>query len=477
MSNSNVISELPEELDKLVARRVLIVTNSARAAFQTQLASAGYETLATTTGMALKAVEEFGPDVLLLELGNDYGAEGSDQFSLVRQLRTKAVTYPLPIVLVFDEDGSTLRHMALNTGVDDYFGASSPFSEVQARLEGLFWRVEVGRRASAVAGNRRLEIENFLLLLDSIREDNNAGIQGTLALVRISDRGRALSSSGGEATRSGILKTLFGFLKLHFRRLDSVAFYGPDALITYLPGLSSEAASAAVSAVRRAFVQDYPGTDVSIGLASFPADSIDIEKLLEQCDAAAQRASSPSATNLQAHSAESEHLELFVSEEGNAPAPQQLFRSPQLHGRPSDVRATPTRSLVTRPYDKDLPRRVLLVVSDPQRMAKLNSQLRSADFEVRAAFDGEQALNLLRIEQPDLVVLDSDLTKLDGLEIVRRLWKQGGRKLATPVIFINSQADQSVSEEALAFGVRKVLTVPYDSSELLASVKQLVNTE
>lgn len=482
MSNSNVISESAEELDELVARRVLIVTNSARAAFQTQLASAGYETLATTTGMGLRAVAEFEPDVLLLELAIEDGAEGSDQFTLVRQLRSKAVTYALPIVLVFDEDGSALRQTALNIGVDDYFSSSMPFSDVNARLEGLLWRVEAGRRASAVAGNRRLEIENFLLLLDSIREDSSAGLQGSLAVVRMSNRGWLSSSSPGEVTR--ILRKLFGFLKLHLRRLDTVAFYGPDALIAYLPGMGLEAAGAALSGLRRVFVQDYAGTDVTIGLASFPSDSVDVEKLLERCEAAAQRTFAESVTNPQAHSAESEHLELFVSEDRSAPAPQELFVSPHLHGNASDVVSKPEISTeplvpgrIEEAHKPDLTRRLLLVVSDPQRMAKLNSQLRSAGYEVRAAFDGEQALNLLRIEKPDLVVLDSDLNKVAGLEIVRRLWKQGGGKLVTPVLFMNSFADQGISEEAMAFGVLKILTVPFDSSELLASVEHLVKTQ
>ncbi|MEO8433321.1 MAG: response regulator [Pyrinomonadaceae bacterium] len=482
MSNNNVISETGEELDELVARRVLIVTNYARAAFQTQLASAGYETLATTTGMALTASAEFEPDILLLELGNEEGAEESDQFTLVRQLRAKAATHALPIVLVFDQDGSALRQTALNFGVDDYFGTATPFPEVKARLEGLFWRVEAGRRAAAVAGNRRLEIENFLLLLDAVREDSSAGLQGSLAVLRISNRGWVSPPARGAATRGGILKKLFGFLKLHLRRLDSVAFYGPDALITYLPGLNAAAAAEALSTIRKIFVQDYEGTDITIGLASFPADSVDVEKLLERCEAEAQGAPPKSVTNPRAHSVESEHLELVVSEDKNAPAPQEQIGSSPLHEGASDLqdkRETSTRRFVPGRIDRaeqpNLSRRVLLVVSDAQRMAKLNSQLRSAGYEVRAAFDGEQALNLLRIERPGLVVLDSDLHKLDGVEIVRRLWKQGGGTLATPVLFLNSLGDQGVSEEARAFGVRKILVAPFDSGELLASVENLVN--
>lgn len=465
----------------MVARRVLIVTNYERAAFQTQLASAGYETLATTSGMALSASAEFEPDLLLLELGNQEGAEASDQFTLVRQLRSRAMTHALPIVLVFDEDGSALRQTALNFGVDDYFGTATPFPEVKARLEGLFWRVEAGRRAAAMPGNRRLEIESFLLLLDAVREDASAGLQGALAVVRISNQGSPSSPSRAEAPRDRMLKKLFGFLKLHLRRLDSVAFYGPDALIIYSPGLSSVAAAAALSTVRRGFVQEYVGTDMTIGLAFFPADSADVEKLLERCEAESQRALQELVTNPRAHSAESEHLELLVSEDRNERAPQrQDGISPdagtsEVPKKRETSTGTFVRGQTDRAQQRELPRRVLLAVSDAQRMAKLNSQLRSAGYEVRAAFDGEQALNLLRIERPDLVVLDSDLPKLDGVEIVRRLWKQGGGTLTPPVLFLNSLGDQRVSEEARALGVHRILMAPFDSAELLDSLEYLVN--
>src|SRR5687767_12864993 len=222
--------------------------------------------------MALSASSEFEPDILLLELGDGERVEGIDQFTLVRQLRARAATHAVPIVMVFDENESALRQTALNVGVDDYFSTATPFPEVMARLEGLFCRVEAGRRAAGVPGNRRLEIENFLLLLDAVREDAGAGLQGSLAVVRICDRGWPSLPVRGEATRDGMLKKLFGFLKLHLRRLDSVAFYGPEALITYLPGLNSTSAAEALSTIRKEFVQESEGSEVAIGLASFPAD-------------------------------------------------------------------------------------------------------------------------------------------------------------------------------------------------------------
>lgn len=480
MSNNDDISESAEDLGESGVRRVLIVTNAARAAFQTQLASAGYETLATTPGMALRAVTEFVPDVLLMELGNDDGTGESDHFTLVRQLRTKAATYALPIVLIFDEDGFALRQTASNVGVDDYFAFSTPFPEVNARLNALFWRIEAGRRASFMAGNQRLEIENFLLLLNAVREDSRAGLAGSLAVLRKSTEAW---QSPSQVTRAGALRDLFGFLKLHLRRLDAVAFYGPDALLAYMPGMDSQTSGTVLSRLRDVFVHENRGTDISIGLASFPADTADVEKLLERCEASASYAASEPVTNPYAQSSGSEHLELFVSESVDVPAKRESGVQPEVRRDANDVLVKspgpvrPLSSEVGKASDPGTLRRILLAVSDPQRMVKLNSLLRSAGYEVRAAFDGEQALNLLRIERPDLLVLDSDLDKVDGLETVRRLRKQGGGKLSATVLFMNSVGDASTVQEALALGVRKVLTVPFDATELLASVGNAINTE
>jgi DNA-binding response OmpR family regulator len=104
-------------------------------------------------------------------------------------------------------------------------------------------------------------------------------------------------------------------------------------------------------------------------------------------------------------------------------------------------------------------------------MAQLNSLIRSAGYEARTAFDGQQALDLLRIELPDLVLLDYELNGIDGVEMLRRLKKQTGGKLTLPVVMLMSPAENDARQEALNLGARGVVTVPYDPAELLASVR------
>lgn len=500
--SNDKMSDSRKKLNEAGARRVLILTDTAKAAFQTQLEAAGFETLATTTGRAFAAIAEFDPDLVMMGVQPDDAAGESAQVSLTRQLHAKAATYAIPIVFVFDEDGTALRQTSSNIGVDDYFASSTPFPEMLARLDALLWRVEAGRRAATVMGGQRLEIDNFLLLLDTIREHIGAGLEGSLAIIHTSSQARQASSPRKSAVDK-YLRMIIGFFKLQLRRLDAVAFYGPDALIAYLPGMNSQTAAATLSRLGDQFAAEDLSRDITIGLASFPADARDLEKLLEKCEAAARRATSESgsyrvmtfgetgqreasvesvrtmevATKTVSPPLGSEHLELLVSESVGAKASTVSAIGSPAASSASDSPAQPLESSARRQSNSSVPRRVLLAVSDAVRMAKLNSLLRSGGYEVRAAFDGEQALNLLRIERPHLLMLESDLDKVSGLEMMRRLRKQGGGKLAVPVLFLVTYPDETARQEALALGARDVVAVPYDPGELMANIRLAVNIE
>ena len=118
-----------------------------------------------------------------------------------------------------------------------------------------------------------------------------------------------------------------------------------------------------------------------------------------------------------------------------------------------------------------MPRRLLLTISDSARMAQVNSLIRSAGYEARAAFDGQQALHLLRIERPDLLLLDYNLQGIDGLETIRRLRQQSGGRLSLPVVMLIPSGNEQARREALELGAHSVLVTPYDPADLLKSVR------
>ena len=120
--------------------------------------------------------------------------------------------------------------------------------------------------------------------------------------------------------------------------------------------------------------------------------------------------------------------------------------------------------------------RLLLAVSRPERMAQLNTLARSAGYEVRPAFDGPHALGLLRIDRPGLMLLDYEVSGLNGLETLRRIQAQHSGRLPVKVILLVPPGPLEIKAEAEALGVYRVLTLPYAPIELLAAMRQAVST-
>lgn len=120
--------------------------------------------------------------------------------------------------------------------------------------------------------------------------------------------------------------------------------------------------------------------------------------------------------------------------------------------------------------------RLLLAVSHLERMAQLNTLARSAGYEVRPAFDGPHALGLLRIDRPHLLLLDYDISGLNGLETLRRIQAQHGGRLPVKVIMLAPPDAPEIKTEAEALGVFRVLSLPYAPVELMTALRQAVST-
>ncbi len=139
--------------------------------------------------------------------------------------------------------------------------------------------------------------------------------------------------------------------------------------------------------------------------------------------------------------------------------------------------AAGAREMERRASGAIMPRRLLLTVSDAARMAQINALIRSAGYEARAAFDGQQALDLLRIERPDLLLLDYELNGINGVETLRRLRQQSGGRVSLPVVLLLPSEMEGARREALELGATSVITTPYEPANLLESVRQAAHVE
>jgi DNA-binding response OmpR family regulator len=110
----------------------------------------------------------------------------------------------------------------------------------------------------------------------------------------------------------------------------------------------------------------------------------------------------------------------------------------------------------------------ILVVDDEARIVKLvRDYLERAGFDVIVARDGETALTLARVEQPDLIVLDLMLPGVDGLDVCRRLRQAS----AVPIIMLTARVEEADRIVGLELGADDYITKPFSPRELVARVR------
>ena len=111
----------------------------------------------------------------------------------------------------------------------------------------------------------------------------------------------------------------------------------------------------------------------------------------------------------------------------------------------------------------------LLVVEDEKNIVDILAfNLKREGYEVVTAMDGAAGLALALAEDPDLILLDLMLPKLDGFEVCRRLREQGR---TTPVIMLTAREEETDKVLGLELGADDYITKPFSMRELLARVK------
>ena len=114
--------------------------------------------------------------------------------------------------------------------------------------------------------------------------------------------------------------------------------------------------------------------------------------------------------------------------------------------------------------------RVLVVEDDVDIADVIRRALAKDGYEVRLAGDGEAALEESSVFEPDAVVLDLGLPKLDGVEVCRRL-REGGD---VPILMLTARDSLDARVEGLDSGADDYLVKPFERAELLARVRALL---
>ena len=114
--------------------------------------------------------------------------------------------------------------------------------------------------------------------------------------------------------------------------------------------------------------------------------------------------------------------------------------------------------------------KILIVDDEPPIVDMLSYNLKRANYEVLVAWDGEQALALARREQPDLIILDLMLPRIDGLEVCRVL----RRERDVPIIMLTARDAEVDRVVGLELGADDYVVKPFSVRELMVRVKNVL---
>jgi two-component system sensor histidine kinase/response regulator len=118
-------------------------------------------------------------------------------------------------------------------------------------------------------------------------------------------------------------------------------------------------------------------------------------------------------------------------------------------------------------------KKILIADDNPDNVELLRKRLSTQGYDTAAAFDGEEALQVIQKESPDLLILDVMMPKMDGYEVLRRLKQdEGYRNL--PVILLTAKKEIPDKLKGLDIGADDYITKPFNPQELLARVRSLL---
>jgi putative two-component system response regulator len=117
--------------------------------------------------------------------------------------------------------------------------------------------------------------------------------------------------------------------------------------------------------------------------------------------------------------------------------------------------------------------KVLVVDDIAANRELLQGHLEDLGYEVREARDGVEALEAVAAEEPDLILLDIDMPRLDGIAVCEQLKAHPIRRLI-PIVILTASNDRGTKLRGIAAGADDYLSKPFDAKELLVRTKVLL---
>jgi DNA-binding response OmpR family regulator len=119
---------------------------------------------------------------------------------------------------------------------------------------------------------------------------------------------------------------------------------------------------------------------------------------------------------------------------------------------------------------------VILAEDDPDIQLVARLALKRAGFTVKVVGNGQEALDAVRQQPPDVVLLDWMMPELDGPETCRRL-KADPTTAGIPIIFLTAKSQEAEIQRGLSLGAAGYVTKPFDALALGEQVRDIISKQ
>lgn len=120
-------------------------------------------------------------------------------------------------------------------------------------------------------------------------------------------------------------------------------------------------------------------------------------------------------------------------------------------------------------------KKILIVDDEPNIVMSLEYTFKKNNFEVFIARDGQEALDILKDSQPNIIILDVMMPNVDGYNTLEQI-KKDERLKDTKVIFLSAKNKEKDIEKGLSLGANLYMTKPFSVKKLVEQVNELLET-
>lgn len=117
------------------------------------------------------------------------------------------------------------------------------------------------------------------------------------------------------------------------------------------------------------------------------------------------------------------------------------------------------------------PIKVLMADDEPDVLAIMAKKIKAAGYDVVTAVDGQEAWDKIIVENPDVILLDITMPKLEGFEVLKRLRETPPSKKWQPVIIISAREELKDIQKGYSLEADHYLTKPCNIEDVLSGIR------